>query len=173
MWCYPQYAPCSVWQLAGEHRERPWYSVDSQYVSATVWKEARMKQAVWFPLQLTPAGVLWGSDSRQWEVMWAAQSRRFTFVPRAPWSLSRKDYTERMIFLCMQVAQRGNLTPGRKLGNSGLLEGSEKLPRHTFPCPYILSWENRSVLGLQSHICYVCLALCRFPVWQKNLQAAK
>jgi len=63
--------------------------------------------------------------------MWAVQSGRFTF--------SRKENTERMIVLCMQLAQKENSAPGRKLGNSGLQEGSEKLQRYRFPCPYILS----------------------------------
>lgn len=77
---------------------------------------------VCFPFLLTTERILWGSDS-----MWNAQPGRFT--SRALWSLSRKDKSVRMMFLCKQLAQRGNLALGRKLENGG----SENLPGCSFP----------------------------------------
>lgn len=72
------YALCSVGQFACQHREKPWYSIDYQHtivVVLRIWnslpqhREARIKQASWFPLPLTPERVLWGSDFVLWGVI--------------------------------------------------------------------------------------------------------
>lgn len=134
------------------------------------WKGAWINPEVCCPFPLTPEQMLWGSES-----VWKAQSGRFTLIPRAPWSLSRKDKSTRKIFLCKQLAQRGNSPPGRKLGNGGLQEGVVwiQLPSSTHP-----SWKNRDILfwGCKTNGAdmppWIRKSLLGSS-WQKNFQGAE
>lgn len=75
------------------------------------WKGAWINPEVCFHFLLTLEGMLWGSDST-----WNSQSGKSTLIPRAPWSLSRRDKSGRMIFLCKHLAQRGTSLLGESWG---------------------------------------------------------
>lgn len=98
-----------------------------------VWRGAWINPEVCFPFPQTPEG----DALRFWLRVKCSVREIHTHPQSSVWSLSRKDESVRMMFLCKQFAQRGNSVPGRKLGNGGLQDCSENLPGCSFPHPHI------------------------------------